>query len=57
MLVFDYRFYRSLGSPVAKRLYEILGIRFHRAIDSSSPWVHKQVCFVFNILASYGKNA
>ncbi len=28
---FDYRFYRSLKSPVAKRLYEILGLKFQSA--------------------------
>ena len=28
---FDYRFYRSLESPVAKRLYEILGLKFQGA--------------------------
>jgi len=28
---FDYRFYRELESPVAKRLYEILGVKFQRA--------------------------
>lgn len=36
---FDYRFYRSLQSPVAKRLYEILGVKFQRARDRGEEFV------------------
>ena len=36
----DYRFYRSLRSPVARRLYEILGIKFYGAHRRGSPYVH-----------------
>lgn len=36
---FDYRFYRSLKSPVAKRLYEILGLKFQRAKELGEEFV------------------
>jgi hypothetical protein len=36
---FDYRFYRSLESPVAKRLYEILGVKFQRAKEKGEEFV------------------
>ncbi|MGC9019581.1 MAG: replication initiator protein A, partial [Candidatus Bipolaricaulaceae bacterium] len=36
---FDYRFYRSLESPVAKRLYEVLGFRFQRAKETGQECV------------------
>ncbi len=37
---FDYRFYRSLRSPVARRLYEILGVKFYSARLQGGACVH-----------------
>lgn len=36
----DYKFYRSLRSPVARRLYELLGVKFYGALERGNPYVH-----------------
>jgi hypothetical protein len=33
----DYRFYLKLHTPIARRLYELLGVKFYRVADRPSP--------------------
>jgi len=33
----DYRFYLKLHTPIARRLYELLGVKFYRVIDRPDP--------------------
>jgi len=35
----DYRFYRDLRTPVARRLYELLGVKFYRVAGNRNPWI------------------
>lgn len=35
----DYRFYRALRTPTARRLYELLGVKFYRVADNPHPWI------------------
>jgi len=35
----DYRFYRSLRTPLARRLYELLPVKFFRVAGNRHPWI------------------
>ncbi len=35
----DYRFYRTLRTPTARRLYELIGVKFYRVVENRHPWI------------------
>ena len=35
----DYRFYLQLRTPIARRLYELLGVKFFRVAGNQNPWI------------------
>ena len=46
----DYRLYSALRTPIARRLYELLGVKFYRVWRKSDPWIRYRYSTLCKIL-------
>ena len=46
----DYSFYKSLRTPIARRMYELLGVKFFRVAENPHPWIRYRYSTLCGIL-------